>query len=92
MTGSGDRNRKPHLAFQVNSQLTLRACPVEKQKPPNHLSVCVVEIRTEAVMQALALHNNKKPVVPLPSKRTSVQYPGQQHRPRERHGTLILSM
>lgn len=41
------------------------------------------EIRTEAVMQALALH--KKPVVPLPSKRTSVQYPGQQQRPRERH-------
>lgn len=51
-------------------------------------SVCVVEIRTEAVMQALALH--KKPVVPLPSKRTSVQYPGQQQRPRERHGSVYL--
>lgn len=53
-----------------------------------HQSVCVVEIRTEAVMQALALH--KKPVVPLPSKRTSVQYPGQQQRPRERHGSVYL--
>ncbi|KAL5005649.1 hypothetical protein ScPMuIL_016807 [Solemya velum] len=44
------------------------------------------EIRTEAVMQALALHNRKVPVMPLPSKRTSVNYPGQQ-RPRDRHSS-----
>lgn len=54
------------------------------------LKFSVVEIRTEAVMQALALHN-KKPVVPLPSKRTSVQYPGQQQRARERHGIVFSS-
>ncbi|KAK6165360.1 hypothetical protein SNE40_022301 [Patella caerulea] len=45
------------------------------------------EIRTEAVMQALAMHNKKVPVMPLPSKRTSVNYPGQQQRRTERHGT-----
>ncbi|XP_071112193.1 disco-interacting protein 2 homolog C-like isoform X5 [Haliotis cracherodii] len=42
------------------------------------------EIRTEAVMQALAMHNKRVPVMPLPSKRTSVNYHGQQR--RERHG------
>ncbi|XP_053386607.1 disco-interacting protein 2 homolog C-like isoform X2 [Mercenaria mercenaria] len=36
------------------------------------------EIRTEAVMQALAAHSKKIPVMPLPSKRTSVNYHGQQ--------------
>ncbi|KAJ8321066.1 hypothetical protein KUTeg_002653 [Tegillarca granosa] len=41
------------------------------------------EIRTEAVMQALALHDKRVPVMPLPSKRTSVNYHGQQ-RQRER--------
>ncbi|KAK3083552.1 hypothetical protein FSP39_025271 [Pinctada imbricata] len=42
------------------------------------------EIRTEAVMQALALHNKKTPVMPLPSKRTSVHHQGQQrHRDRQ---------
>ncbi|XP_070185588.1 disco-interacting protein 2 homolog C-like isoform X1 [Littorina saxatilis] len=40
------------------------------------------EIRTEAVMQALAMHNNKRPVM-LPSKRTSVNYQGQQRRERQ---------
>ncbi|XP_052229849.1 disco-interacting protein 2-like isoform X3 [Dreissena polymorpha] len=40
------------------------------------------EIRTEAVMQALAQHNKKIPVMPLPSKRTSVNYHGQQ-KPRD---------
>lgn len=44
------------------------------------------EIRTEAVMQALALHNRKVPVMPLPSKRTSVNYQGQQ-RQRDRRGS-----
>lgn len=42
----------------------------------------VAEIRTEAVMQALAMHNNKRPVM-LPSKRTSVNYQGQQRRERQ---------
>lgn len=46
----------------------------------------VVEIRTEAVMQALAMHNNKRPVM-LPSKRTSVNYQGQQR--RERQGIFL---
>ncbi|XP_064646090.1 disco-interacting protein 2 homolog C-like [Lineus longissimus] len=32
------------------------------------------EIRTEAVMQALAMHSKKVPVVPMPSKRTSAVY------------------
>ena len=44
--------------------------------------VVVAEIRTEAVMQALAMHNNKRPVM-LPSKRTSVNYQGQQRRERQ---------
>ncbi|XP_071149893.1 disco-interacting protein 2 homolog C-like isoform X1 [Mytilus edulis] len=39
------------------------------------------EVRTEAVMQALAQHNKRVPVMPLPSKRTSVNYKGQE-RPR----------
>nr|KAG5702406.1 hypothetical protein BaRGS_027493 [Batillaria attramentaria] len=33
-------------------------------------------------MQALAMHNNKRPVM-LPSKRTSVNYQGQQRRERQ---------
>lgn len=47
------------------------------------------EIRTEAVMQALAMQNKKVPVMPLPSKRTSVNYHGQQQQQqrREMHGT-----
>ncbi|XP_029658229.1 disco-interacting protein 2 homolog C isoform X8 [Octopus sinensis] len=48
------------------------------------------EIRTEAVMQALAMQNKKVPVMPLPSKRTSVNYHGQQQHQqqrRETHGT-----
>lgn len=36
-------------------------------------------------MQALALHDKRVPVMPLPSKRTSVNYHGQQ-RHRERQG------
>ncbi|XP_069108520.1 disco-interacting protein 2 homolog C-like isoform X4 [Argopecten irradians] len=41
------------------------------------------EIRTEAVMQALAM-SKRGPVMPLPSKRTSVNYQGQQrHRDRQ---------
>ena len=47
----------------------------------------LVEIRTEAVMQALAAHDKRVPVMPLPSKRTSVNYHGQQQRQRDsRHG------
>ena len=42
------------------------------------------EVRTEAVMQALAQHNKRVPVMPLPSKRTSVNYKGQE-RQRDRH-------
>ncbi|RUS70530.1 hypothetical protein EGW08_021709, partial [Elysia chlorotica] len=41
------------------------------------------EVRTEAVMQALAMQNRKVPVMPLPSKRTSVNYHGQQRRERQ---------
>lgn len=41
------------------------------------------EIRTEAVMQALAAHNQRVPVMPLPSKRTSVNYHGHQQRHRD---------
>jgi len=37
-----------------------------------------VDIRTEAVMQALAL-NKKQSMIPLPSKRTSAAY--NQHKP-----------
>ena len=46
-----------------------------------------VEVRTEAVMQALAQHNKRVPVMPLPSKRTSVNYKGQE-RQRDRHGKI----
>ena len=35
-------------------------------------------------MQALAMHNKRVPVIPVPSKRTSVNYHGQ-HR-RDKHG------
>lgn len=42
------------------------------------------EIRTEAVMQALAMQNKKVPVMPLPSKRTSVNYHGQQQQQQRR--------
>ena len=49
----------------------------------------IAEIRTEAVMQALAAHDKRVPVMPLPSKRTSVNYHGQQQRQRDsRHGNL----
>ena len=49
----------------------------------------ITEIRTEAVMQALAAHDKRVPVMPLPSKRTSVNYHGQQQRQRDsRHGNL----
>uniref|UniRef100_A0A2C9JSP8 DMAP1-binding domain-containing protein n=1 Tax=Biomphalaria glabrata TaxID=6526 RepID=A0A2C9JSP8_BIOGL len=41
------------------------------------------EIRTEAVMQALAMQSRKVPVMPLPSKRTSVNYQGQHRRDRQ---------
>ena len=38
-------------------------------------------------MQALAAHDKRVPVMPLPSKRTSVNYHGQQQRQRDsRHG------
>lgn len=47
------------------------------------------EVRTEAVMQALAQHSKKIPVMPLPSKRTSVNYKGQE-RQRERHGNIYI--
>lgn len=40
-------------------------------------------------MQALAQHNKRVPVMPLPSKRTSVNYKGQE-RQRERHGKIEL--
>ncbi|KAK3604584.1 hypothetical protein CHS0354_005416 [Potamilus streckersoni] len=44
------------------------------------------EIRTEAVMQALAMHSKKVPVMPLPSKRTSnyyQAYPQRQQKDRQ---------
>lgn len=47
---------------------------------------CFAEIRTEAVMQALAAHSKKIPVMPLPSKRTSVNYHGQQRHRDSRQG------
>jgi len=40
---------------------------------PISVSLCVTDIRTEAVMQALAL-NKKQSVIPMPSKRTSAAY------------------
>ena len=39
----------------------------------SHRSLCVSEIRTEAVMQALAMQK-KQSVIPMPSKRTSAVY------------------
>lgn len=48
--------------------------------------VVFAEIRTEAVMQALAAHSKKIPVMPLPSKRTSVNYHGQQRHRDSRQG------
>ena len=44
--------------------------------------ILISEIRTEAVMQALAMHSKKVPAVPMPSKRTSAVYHAGQPRPR----------
>ena len=53
-------------------------------------TVVLAEIRTEAVMQALAAHSKKIPVMPLPSKRTSVNYHGQQRHRDSRQGLYSL--
>lgn len=66
--------------FGLPTILKWEAMPDSSLFQLTELAITIVEIRTEAVMQALAL-NKKQSMAPMPSKRTSAVY--NQNRRRE---------